>query len=459
MKVGLLPLARATFDTEFAAEKFAAMLELLHQQDIDLVGSQELLFDDHQAREVLDEIVAAKVDVLLILQVTFTDAQVAELAAQQFTGTLAIWAIPEARTGGRLRLNSFCGLNLASHALSKLSRKFSYLFAQPDNDIQEKLAALLAGEPSSTKLTGSQVSSTTERGQAIASALACKKIARIGEHPPGFATCSYQHDELTKFNVELDELALTDLFTKADAVTATEVASVHAEVSEHVANLAEMDASQLDKSLRLQVALQNLVNEHDYDALALRCWPETFTEHGGAICGPAAMLGEQHKPCACEADVYGALTQLLLLTTAKQAVFLTDLVDLDLDDNTAVVWHCGQAPLSMCADDGEVTATIHSNRKMPLLYEFPLKAGTVTLARISQGHNETKLITAKAEMLARPLAFSGTAGVLQFAKPAATMLGRIIDSGLEHHTALVYGDYLADLHAAAAALKLPVLEL
>ena len=32
---------------------------------------------------------------------------------------LLLWTFPEERTGGRLRLNSFCGANLASHTLSR----------------------------------------------------------------------------------------------------------------------------------------------------------------------------------------------------------------------------------------------------------------------------------------------------------------------------------------------------
>jgi hypothetical protein len=32
------------------------------------------------------------------------------------TTPIAIWAVPEPRIGGRLRLNAYCGLNLAAHA-------------------------------------------------------------------------------------------------------------------------------------------------------------------------------------------------------------------------------------------------------------------------------------------------------------------------------------------------------
>ena len=171
------------------------------------------------------------------------------------------------------------------------------------------------------------------------------------------------------------------------------------------------------------------------------------------------MMGEAGVPCACEADVYGALTQLVLQEASGEAVFLTDLVDIDPNDNSAVVWHCGQAPISMRDPEVEASATIHTNRKMPLLYEFPLKPGTVTFVRISQSFNEPKMILAGGEMLRRPMAFTGTSGVVRFEKPADKVLNDVIDAGLEHHMALAYGEHRPALRATAAAMGLPVLEI
>jgi hypothetical protein len=73
----------------------------------------------------------AKPDRILILQVTFTDAVMTCRIAESFDQPLAIWAVPEPRLGGRLRLNAFCGLNLASHALSLRGRLFSWRYAAP----------------------------------------------------------------------------------------------------------------------------------------------------------------------------------------------------------------------------------------------------------------------------------------------------------------------------------------
>jgi L-fucose isomerase-like protein len=107
----------------------------------------------------------------------------------------------------------------------------------------------------------------------------------------------------------------------------------------------------------------------------------------------------------------------------------------------------------------DADATVHTNRKMPLLYEFPLKAGRVTFMRISQAFGETKMVLAGGEMLERPMAFTGTSGVVRYDRGAGDVLADVISSGLEHHMALAYGEHRPLLRAVAAAMGLPVLEL
>ncbi|HSF92209.1 MAG TPA: hypothetical protein VLA51_08380, partial [Paracoccaceae bacterium] len=156
---------------------------------------------------------------------------------------------------------------------------------------------------------------------------------------------------------------------------------------------------------------------------------------------------------------YGALTQLILMEAAKAPVFLTDLVDMDAQDNTGVVWHCGQAPLSMRDPEGPSEATIHTNRKQPLLYQFTLKPGPVTFMRISQARNTPQMVLGYGEMIRRPMAFTGTSGVVRFERDASSVLDDIISSGLEHHMALAYGDHRTALRGVAGALGLPLLEI
>ncbi len=457
--IGVLPLARPTFDIAFAKTVAARAFAALEATGHDIAGPRDLLFNADATEDALSGLAGHDLDLVLILQVTFTDAAMTVAIAEALPAPLAIWAFPEPRLGERLRLNAFCGLNLAAHALGLGGHEFGYLYAAPDApNLAPSLSELLAGERQATPVTSVRSAADPAAAEPALKAVRGARIGRIGEHPDGFHTCAYDPAALAALaGVEVEAIALDHLFETARQIPGGQVAQTRAIAAADLDRLDEVDADEFDRSLRLKNALDRLRADGGFYAFAIRCWPETFTEYGGAVCGPVAMMGERKVPCACEADVYGALTSLVLQSVAGAPAFLADLVDIDTDDGTAVVWHCGQAPVSMADPGVKPAATIHSNRKMPLLYEFPLKPGRITLARVSQARGEPKLVIAGGEMLKRPLSFSGTAGVLRFDAPADAVLETVIGAALEHHMALVYGDFRDDLMAVAGALDLPVL--
>ena len=454
-RLGLLPLGRATFDVPFAETMLAGQLAAIDRVFDRTVGPRELLFDTDAANAAIDDLAAARPDAILVCQVTFTDAGTLMALAQRFPDTpLAVWAVPEPRLGGRLRLNAYCGLNLAGHALGQLGRSFAPLYAAPDRVDERTLATLFdAGS-----MTGAPALAPTAPGDAPP-ALAGKRIARIGQRPDGFTTCDYDAEAVAaRTGLAVEELALDDLFERARAVPADRANAQRAALEGHVRGLDEVDRAELDRSIRLERALQDMTGPDGYAACAIRCWPETFTEYGGAVCGGVSLSGERRVPCACEADVWGAATQLLLQHVADAPVFLTDMVDVDGTDDTIVFWHCGQAPLSMLADGGTAEATIHTNRKMPLLMQFALKPGTVTYCRLSTARGREAMVVGAVEMLDRPMAFTGTSGVATLPMAADAFTRAITDFGLEHHVALAYGDHREGLRQAAAGMGLPVVE-
>jgi L-fucose isomerase-like protein len=171
------------------------------------------------------------------------------------------------------------------------------------------------------------------------------------------------------------------------------------------------------------------------------------------------MLSDDGIPCSCEVDVNGTITQLILQWLGGEPAFGTDLVSIDVEEDIAVVWHCGLAPLSMADPAVRPKGTIHSNRRLPLLMEFPLKPGRVTVARLSEATGSYRLVVGAGEMLQAPMSFTGTSGVLRFDRPAAKVLDTILTQGLEHHLSLTYGDYVPALEVLGRMLELPVLRL
>ncbi len=460
-RLAVIALARPTFDMEYAETRLAAMLSCMH----DVMGGQAIdplmVTDADSGAAAKAALGTREFDAILVLQLTFTDAAFIAELAKTFSQPLSIWAVPEPRLGGRLRLNAFCGLNLAAHALGLNERLFSWLYLDPDDRrAAEGLARLLSAQHQVVPLFGETARGNAEEGQALLNALRGRRIARIGEHPTGFHTCFYDPATLRALaGIEVDELDLSQLFDAARAVPDDAAAMVRAEAGRSLKGLDAVDQEQLDRSLKLKSALSDMRRGGAYDAFAIRCWPETFTEYGGAVCGPVSMMGEARVPCACEADVFGAVSQLLVQAVSGAPVFLTDIVDMDGEDDSGIVWHCGQAPASMAADPEAMEATIHTNRRMPLLYQFALKPGRVTLARISQARGQMSLVLGSGEVLDRPMAFTGTSGVVRFDGGTGQALDRLIAAGIEHHLVLAYGDHREALRNFAAAANLPVLDL
>jgi L-fucose isomerase-like protein len=441
-RVGVLAVGRNTFDVSFAREVLAEAWQALSGLNIEVVGEPRLLFDADEVKDVLINFKGQILDIILQLQVTFTDASMTLEIARELEAPLVMWSFLEPRTGGRLRLNSLCGVNLAAHALSRAGLSYEYVHGNPgDPDVLTRIWSLA-------------------QAGAVSRSLVDMRIGVIGQHPDGFDACMFDHTELSElFGIEIEE---HDLITFLDGVKELddEVAQPHFEERQKVlVNLADMDYAATIKSLKAYEGMRRLIADRGYAGLAVRCWPEFFTHYGAAACGALALLNENYIPGGCEADVHGVITSIILQRLAGEPSFNTDLVDMDRESDTCVFWHCGQAPVQMADPEAEIRATIHSNRRLPLLNEFPLKPGRITMARLSKGHGRTSMVLGGGEMVRAPLAFSGTSGVARLDSSVDEVLENLMRAGLEHHTAIVYGEYRPALRAFARLIGIEVVEL
>jgi L-fucose isomerase-like protein len=286
------------------------------------------------------------------------------------------------------------------------------------------------------------------------------RIGRVGVNPDGFDTCLVNQNGLkTALGLDIVQLELADVFTKTRTTNPAKVGAIAEQVKARVAGVDALDQTATNGTLGAYVTLNDMAETQKLDGLAVRCWPEFFTELGCSACGAMSMLSDKMTPCSCEADVNGTITQLILQWLSGEAAFGSDLASFDVDEDIAILWHCGLAPLSMADPDVQPQATIHSNRKMPLLMEFPLKPGRVTLARLSEATGEFRLVIGGGEMIKAPPSFTGTTGTVRFDSGAQAVMDTIMNEGLEHHLSLTYGDHREALVALAKMLDMPTLML
>ncbi|MFO0333437.1 MAG: hypothetical protein ACK53C_00085, partial [Pseudomonadota bacterium] len=240
LTMGVAALARPTFDVPFAEQMKESAFAALAAAGIETVGPRELLFDRDAAEKAVAQITAAadggrKIDALLILQVTFTDATMIVKLAKDVTDPrgipLAIWALPEPRIGGRLRLNAYCGLNLAAHALGRAGASHTWLYADPvagGAALADELRAL--ARPASPakqapKSVRARAPRVTPEGEAAAARVLAKlqgsKITVVGKHPDGFDTCEYDDDLLQRLaGMKVETVQLNQVFERAKGADA-----------------------------------------------------------------------------------------------------------------------------------------------------------------------------------------------------------------------------------------------
>ena len=337
LHVGLVPLARPTFDVALAREMVNQMRAVLQAvPGVVLHGPDDLVMDMPAARAAAETLSARPLDLALLFQATFADSTMAGVLADALQAPLLLWAVPEARTGGRLQLNSFCGINLAGHSLRRAGFRFSYAYAPLDDPDALQRALRLA------------------RAGRVARLLKAARIGRYGRNPDGFEPCTYDEGALaTTLGVQVEQRELAEVFSLAEAAAVGDVEPTLGDLRTRVAGLEALDQPALRKTLGSYLALRRLADAHGYAGLAVRCWPEFFTELGCAACGALSLLTDEGTPCSCEADVNGTITQLILQWLSGGPAFGTDVVGFDLAEDVAVLWHCGLAPLAM-ADPQQV---------------------------------------------------------------------------------------------------------
>jgi L-fucose isomerase-like protein len=465
-RVGLVALGRSTFDLEVAGATAAGVrAALAAAPDVDVVDVGGLAVetpDVHAAGAALTAAAAeSPLDAVVVLQATFTDSTLpsAAVAGLPADVPVVLWGAPEPRTGGRLTMNALCGINLAAYRLRAEGRDVRALYLDPTApDVARRLASALAAPAMrpAPRVLPVPTAEDRVRAEVVRARLSGMTVGRVGHHPDGFDPCAAGEDDLATLGTTLDHVELDAMFDAARAAREDELVPLRALVAERGAG--SVDAAGVDSTLRLHVALRRLVEERGWSAVATRCWPECFTEMDAAACAAQGMLAESGTPATCEADVLGAVTAVALEAASGRRAFVADLVDAAAD-GTVAFWHCGQAAPDLAHPDEPVASTVHPNRRRPLLHEFRLRPGRITIARLGHADGGLRLALGGGEILDAPRPFTGTAAVARPDTPAEELVATVLAEGLDHHYGLVHGDVRGVMVALAESLGIPVVPL
>ncbi|MCX8013041.1 MAG: fucose isomerase, partial [Rectinema sp.] len=287
IRLGVVCLARNTFDFKAAESLWENIrLKLGTLDQVEIVAPKALIFEIEEAKTAAELLASSRVDGLVIISGTFHLGHLALELVKSVHAPVLLWGLPELPyNGGKIRLNSVCGVNLNASNLYK------------------------AGIRNYRVIIGHDIDTAWVDAIRVLKALSRAHVGILGYRAHGF------------FNLSVADLALyreTGILIDHDEISegwnfpAPEEKVVAREQQlASIFDVSGISAQQLRRVAELSVKFAGFLDAHALDALAIRCWPEFASQFGISPCAAMSLLQSEDRILACEGDVEGALSMLM----------------------------------------------------------------------------------------------------------------------------------------------------
>lgn len=389
MKLGYAPTRRNIFSAPDAVKYRDLTAERLRELNVEFtdikdINAEGLLYSEEDRVKVLKKFRAACVDGLMLPHCNFGTEYVCARLAKELGVPVLLWGPPDERPepdGRRLR-DTQCGLFATGKVLRRFNVPFTYMTnCRVDDPV---FARGVKDFPA--------VCRVVKTFREI-------RILQIGPRPFDFwSTMCSEGELLEKFNIELAPIPLPEL--TAEVKKAISEGRKVREIEAYIRERADVRVSddELTKIAGLAAATERLVRKYGCTAAAIQCRNALQDELGIMPCAANAVLNEMGIPVACETDIHGAITSLLVEAAANDGTrsFFADwtIRHPELSDGE-LLQHCGPWPFSVAGSRPCIT--------YPLAFDYPgavtaeAKHGTLTLARFDGDHGEYSLLLGNAE--------------------------------------------------------------
>ena len=411
-KIGFIPANRGFFSDKLAAEMRGDTIKALRAAGVKVVvpsnkdtkvGCVETLEEALKVgRMFRDE----QVDGIVVAAVNFGDEQGVALTIKESGLKVPVLIFgcqeEEVLTPTTQRRDSFCGLLSIGDALRQMNMPYS---------VPEQPICFPSDE---------SFRQTLERFVAVVRVVAGVRNARygqIGARPDNFWTCRYSERALQALGVTIVSLDLSEVMGAMERMkTDAAVKRVVADMKKQIDCSAVADDI-LVKIGKLELILKRFIKDKQLDALGIQCWTSIQENMGICSCSTMSRFDDKGIPCACEADMLGALSMHALQLASGGPSCLADWNNLHNDDPGLVnCWHCGVFPASWAKGKPKmgcqeiIAGTTGRDRAMGVV-EFVMQDGPVTLCRATQDTaGNHKVMLAEGVVEANPAKTFGSYG-------------------------------------------------
>jgi L-fucose isomerase-like protein len=418
VRLGVMCLARKTFDFTAAEGLYREILLKLEKlEEVDIAAVQGLVIEPEEARAGALQLAGADIDGLVIISGTFHLGHLALEAEKILHKPILLWGLPELPyNGGKIRLNSVCGVNLNASNLYK------------------------SGVRNYTAHVGDDIDETWVDAVRIGAALKRAHIGILGYRAKGFFNLGvYDLNMYADMGILIDHYELDQVWKFP---VTEEGVSRRLEQVRSIFDTSELSDFQELKVAELSEKLNGFMKQEQLTALAIRCWPEFAAEFGTSPCAAMSILQSEGLILACEGDLEGAVSMVAHRAVGAETPYLFDFSQINLEEDFALLWHCGVAPCNLW--DGKCTrslSTYFAGGK-GVTADFVLKDGDVSVLRFDSAGTEYRVFLASGAVIPMEKELRGTYMKVRFSRPVAEVLQSVVDNGIAHHASVVYGDFV-----------------
>ena len=433
IKLGVVCLTRNTFDYNAAASLYEDIKKDLSKiENLELCAVEKIIMTQDEAIETGKFFASNLVDAIAVISGTFHLGHLVLEIKKICNKPLLLWGLPELPyNGGKIRLNSVCGVNLNASNLTKAGyTDFTYTVS---NKIDENWLDAIR----------------------MMVALKSANVGIIGYRADGFFNVGI--DELAtykKFGCLVNHYELNDIWSYKESEDAI---AFYEEKIKKIFDLKAVNETQVKKVATLASKLKNFMTDKNIRIMAIRCWPEFAAGFGISPCAAMSLLQDEGYILACEGDIDCGLTMLCHQAAGAITPFMADLSQVNLEEGTALMWHDGVAACSLC--DGICTPTLDSYFAggKGVTAGFVMKSGAMNMARLDSINGKYRLFQEKGIALPMDKILAGTYAKVKFEHPMKDVLDRVVYTGVAHHVSMVYGDFTKAFEIFARLLGIEML--
>lgn len=413
-----------------------------------------LVEEEFQAEAAAQMFNVAGVDLIVAVEVAYTKGIVPTRCFLNTTAPVLVWNtqqiqfLPEDADFDLIMINSgMAGVPEMTSALLRIGRPFWMVTSQMDDpEGRQKLADIIAAAGVIRRMKTARIAVAGHAFEGMTDLMMDQLSLRQYVGPVCWPV------EPEKFSIAMGEVS--------DEAVESLVAG------ESSRYRVEMDAAQFERSCRLALALEKVLRDGKFDALASfdQVWL-TDPRVGIIPSYGTGRLCEIGLPCSTEADITTLTAMLILQELAGQVTFLENYV-IDFKRDAMILSHDGHGNPALAARPQDV-AVKHSIYYQGVNgfgagLEFAYAPGPVTnLALVNLGGSRWRLNIAEGESIAitpRPVA----APQMLF-KPARLNIQDWCDAwckaGSPHHMALAYGHLSGKIKLYAEMAGIEVVEI